>query len=104
MEIFLFELAMLSDSHASLYPRPSLVQLLGRWDPVPCKQRTVRRAFRIKVSGMKNKGNMEDKHFQEDSVREEEEVRSMQSEITILLPSSQESGLLCVESVVSFQS
>lgn len=36
---------------------------------------------------------MEDKHFQGDSVREEEEVRSMQSEITILLPSSQESEL-----------
>lgn len=39
---------------------------------------------------------MEDKHSQGDCVREEEKLRSTQSEIAILLPSSQESGLLWV--------
>ena len=38
---------------------------------------------------------MEGKHSQGNCVREEE-LRSTQSEIAILLPSSQESGLLCV--------
>ena len=45
---------------------------------------------------MEDRKMMEDTHSQGNCVREEEKLRSTQLEIAILLPSSQESGLLCV--------